>query len=193
MTVTSQSEAETDLELEGKIVKFVSISSSSERGNLSTKSVLNVLTQDLVDVERFSPPAHPALAEIVSEVWTTCLCRPKLKDRKETFLRPDNIDSLVVKKCNEESLNIGKMPHIRSDDIKLQSPQNTYIKATLPIIRLAHSLVSARENPVECKTDTEKALQVCMESLMLQAAAHSQLNNFRRDQFKAILPNVYIF
>ena len=155
MTVTSQSEAETDLELEGKIVKFVSISSSSERGNLSTKSVLNVLAQDLVDVERFSPPVHPALAEIVSKSWTTCFCQPKLKDKKETFLRPDNIDSLVVKKCNEESLNTGKIPHIRSDDIKLQSPQNTYIKATLPIIRLAHSLVSARENPVECKIDTD--------------------------------------
>ena len=146
-----------------------------------------------MDVERFSPPVHPALAEIVSKVWITCLCQPKLKDKKEAFLRPDNIDSLVVKKCNEESLNTGKMSHIRSDDIKLQSPQNTYFKATLPIIRLAHSFVSAGENPVECKIDTEKALQVCMESLMLQAAAHSQLNNFRRDQFKAILPNVYIF
>ena len=49
MTVSSHSEAETDLE--GKIVKFVSMSSSSDRGNLSTKSVLNVLTQDLVDIE----------------------------------------------------------------------------------------------------------------------------------------------
>ena len=49
---------------------------------------------------------------------------------------------------------------------------------TLPIIRLARSLVSARENPVECKIDKEKALQDCMESLMLQAAGHSQLNNF---------------
>ena len=96
-----------------------------------------------------------------------------------------------MKKCNEEiwSLNTGKMPHIRSNDIKLQSAQNTYFKATLPIIRLAHSLVSARENPVECKIDTEKALQECMDSLMLQAAAQLQLDNFRRDQFKAILPN----
>ena len=84
------------------------------------------------------------------------------------------------------------MPHIRSDDIKLQSAQNIYIKAILPIIRLAHSLVSARENPVECKIDTENALQDCMESSMLQAAAHSQHDNFRRDQFKVILPNVYI-
>ena len=174
MTVTSQSEAETDLELEGKIVKFVSILSSSERGNLSTKSVLNVLTQDLVDVERLSPPVHPGLAEIVSKVWT-CLCQPKLKDRKGTFLRPDNIDSLVVKKCNEESLNTGKIRHIKSDEIKLQSAQNTYIKATLPIIGLAYSLVSARENPVECKIDTERALQDCMESLMLQAAAHNPI------------------
>ena len=97
-----------------------------------------------------------------------------------------------MKKCNEESLNTGKMPHIRYDDIKLQSAQNTYIKATLPIIRFAHSLVSARENPVECKIDTEKALKDCMESLMLEAAAHSQLNSFRRDQFEAILSNVYI-
>ena len=63
MTVSSHSEAETDLE--GKIVKFVSMSSSSDRGNLSTKSVLNVLTQDLVDVEKLSPSVHPALAEIV--------------------------------------------------------------------------------------------------------------------------------
>ena len=192
MTVTSQSEAETDLE--GKIVKFVSISSSSERGNLSTKSVLNVLTQYLVDVEWLSPPVHPALAEIVSKVWTTCLSQQKLKDKKENFLRPDNIDPPVVKKCNEGiwPLNTGEMPHIRSDDIKLQSAQNTCIKATLPIIRLAHSLVSARENPVECKIDTEKELQDCMESLMLQATAHSQLDTFRRDQFKAILSNVYI-
>ena len=189
MTVSSHSEAETDLE--GKIVKFVSMSSSSDRGNLSTKSVLNVLTQDLVDVEKFSPSVHPALAEIVSKVWTICLSQQKLKDKKDNFLRPNNIDSLVVKKCNEEiwSLNAGKMPHIRSNDIKLQSAQNTYIKATLPIIRLAHSLVSARENRVECKIDTEKALQECMDSLMLQAAAQSQLDNFRRDQFKAILPN----
>ena len=81
------------------------------------------------------------------------------------------------------------MPNIRSNDIKLQSAQNNYIKATLLIIRLAHSLVSARENPVECKLDTEKALQECMDSLMLQAAAQSQLDNFRRDQFKAILSN----
>ena len=142
---------------------------------MSTKSVLNVSTQDLVDVQRLSPPVHPGLAEIVSKVWTTCLCQPKLKDKKGTFLRPDNIDSLVVKKCNEESLNTGKMPHIRSDEIKLQSAQNTYIEATLPIIRLAYSLVFARENPVECKIDTERALQDCMESLMLQAAAHNPI------------------
>ena len=83
MTVTSQSEAETDLE--GKIVKFVSILSSSDRGNLSTKSVLNVLTQDLVDVEQLSPPVHPALAEIVSKVWTTCLSQQKLKTKKRIF------------------------------------------------------------------------------------------------------------
>ena len=201
MTVASQSEAERNLE--GKIVKFVSTSSSSERGNLSTKSVLNVLTQDLVDVKRLSPPVHPALAEIVSKVRTTyniqhttySISQQKLKNRnKENFLHPYNIDSLVVKICNEEIwfLNAGKMPHIRSDNIKLQSAQNTYIKAILPIIRLAHSLVSARENPVECKIDTENALQDCMESLMLQAAAHSQLDDFRRDQFKVILPNVYI-
>ena len=192
MTVTSQSEAETDLE--GKIVKFVSISSFSERVNLSTKSVLNVLTQDLVDVERLSPPVHPASAEIVSKVWTTCLSQQKLKDKKEDFLCKDTFDSLVVKKCNEEiwSLNTGEIAHIRSEDIKLQSAQNTYIKATLPIIRLAHSIVSARANPVECKIDTEKALQDCMESLMLKAAAHSQLDNFCRDHFEAILPNVYI-
>ena len=189
MTVSSHSEAETDLE--GKIVKFVSMSSSSDRGNLSTKSVLNVLTQDLVDIEKLSPSVHPALAEIVSKVWTTCLSQQKLNDKKEKFLRPDNIDSLVVKKCNEEiwALNTGKMPHIRSNDIKLQRAQNTYIKATLPIIRLAHGLVSARENPVECKIDPEKALQECMDALMLQAAAQSQLDNFRRGQFKAILPN----
>ena len=62
MTVSSHSEAETDLE--GKIVKFVSMSSSSDRGNLSTKSVLNVLTQDLVDIEKLSPSVHPALAEL---------------------------------------------------------------------------------------------------------------------------------
>ena len=138
-----------------------------------------------------SPSVHPALAEIVSKVWTTCLSQQKLKDKKENFLRPDNIDSLVVTKCNEEiwSLNTGKMPHITSNDIKLQSAQNTYIKATSPIILLAHSLVSARENPVECKIDTEKALQECMDALMLQAAAQSQLDNFRRDQLKAILPN----
>ena len=125
----------------------------------------------------------------MSKVWTTCLSQQK--DKKESFLRPDNIDSLVVKKCNEEiwSLNTGKMPRIRSNDIKLQSAQNTYIKATLPIIRLAHSLVSTRENTVECKIDTEKALQECMDSLVLQAAAQSQLDNFRSDQFKAILPN----
>ena len=49
MAVTSQSEAETDLE--GEIVEFVSVEivkfvsvSSSERGDLSAKSVLNVLT-----------------------------------------------------------------------------------------------------------------------------------------------------
>ena len=106
-----------------------------------------------MDVEQLSLPVHPALAEIVSKVWTICLSQQKLKDKKDNFLRPDNINSLVVKECNEEiwSFNTGKMPHIRSNDIKLQSAQNTYIKATLPIIRLAHSLVSARENPVECR------------------------------------------
>ena len=67
MTVTSQSEAETDLE--GEIVKFVFKPSSSERGNLSTKSVLNVLTQDLVNVNScLLPFIHLALAEIVSTV-----------------------------------------------------------------------------------------------------------------------------
>ena len=45
------------------------------------------------------------------------------------------------------------------------------------------------KNPVECKTDTEQALQDCIDSLMLQAAAQSQLDNFCRDQYEAIMPN----
>ena len=141
------------------------------------------------EFEQLSPPVHSALAEIVSKVWTICISQQKLKGKEENFLRPENIDSLVVKKCNEEfwSVNTGKIPHIRSKEIKLQSAENTYIKATLPIIGLAHSLVSARENPVESKMDTEKAFQDCIDSLMLQTAAQSQLDNFRRDQFEAIL------
>ena len=69
----------------------------------------------------------------------------------------------------------------------MQGAQGTLIKATLPIVQLANNLLSARDR--KASLDTEAAVQDCMEHLVLTSAAQSQIDQYRRDQFKVLLPN----
>ena len=77
------------------------------------------------------------------------------------------------------------MGHFKASDLKLQGAQGTQIKATLPIVRLANNLLSARDG--KASNDTEAAIQDCLEHLVL--TAQSQIDQYKRDQFKVLLPN----
>ena len=126
---------------------------------------------------------------MVTEIWNFRLPSDKLKARKNKFLRPENIEALCVKKCNEEiwSMRSGRMGQFRAPDLKLQGAQGTQIKATLPIVHLVNNFLSAIYRKLSL--DTEAAIQDYMEQLVLISAAQSQIDQYRRDQFKVLLPN----
>ena len=66
--------------------------------------MFKILSQELDDSEPYSSPIDNSLAKMVTKIWNSRLSNDKLKARKDKFLRPENIEALCVKKCNERNL-----------------------------------------------------------------------------------------
>ena len=82
------------------------------------------------------------------------------------------------------------MATIRGHDLQLQSVQKIMTKAMLPLVRLADSFLLADVETPAMPSPTE-ALNACLDSFSLLASANLQMDQMRRDGFKAALPSCY--
>ena len=80
------------------------------------------------------------------------------------------------------------MATIRGHDLHLQSAQKIMRKAMLPLVRLADSFFLAESEPAELPDPTE-TLSECLNSFSLLASANLQMDQLRREGFKAALPS----
>ena len=156
----------------------------------SPDSILTAITEDLQEKEKLSPPVTDPLAQIFNSIWESKLKPEKIKERQEKTLRPENLPFLKAKKVNEEiwSLNTGQMPHVRSADVKLQKIQDIMSKALVPVLQITEELICLKDNP-EHKVDPSKGVNLCVDAMVLASQANTLMDNYRREQFRQVLPN----
>ena len=160
----------------------------TKQTNVAGEDGLQFFLKDYDTDEKLAPPVSDEMAKAINLFWKNKLPADKLKPRLDKVSRPSNLN-IQVKKCNEEiwALQNGQMGRIRSSDIKMQSIQMALSKAIIPIIRLADDCVKAKDDKNHL-IDAKTALEACMDSIVLLANSNSQVDYFRRDQFKSILP-----
>ena len=154
----------------------------TKQTNVAGEDGLQFFLKDYDTDEKLAPPVSDEMA-----IWKNKLPADKLKPRLDKVSRPSNLN-IQVKKCNEEiwALQNGQVGRIRSSDIKMQSIQMALSKAIIPIIRLADDCVKAKDDKSHT-IDAKTALEACMDSIVLLENSNSQVDYFRRDQFKSIL------
>ena len=155
----------------------------------SSKDILQQLTCYLDNKEKCSPEVSKELADIFHKIWKTQLSAEETKLRLDKYLRPHNIESLVVKRVNEEmwSLNKGQTGSIRSTDSKLQSTQLSYTNAVKPVLRLADEFLKYRHDPTH-QINPDSGLELFINSIVLSSFGRTQMDQIRKDAFKQALP-----
>ena len=159
---------------------------------VTTVSTLDRATADFEVEETTGPPLSEAMAQRVGHIIKMELQPEKLKLRLDRELCPGNAPSISAKKVNPSLFNKrgGPMAAIRGHDLQLQSIQKVMTKAMLPLVRLADSFLLAESDSAVMPAPTD-ALHACLSSFSLLATANLQMDQLRRDGFKAALPPQY--
>ena len=165
--------------------------SDQEQQAVPTLSTLDRATTDFEVEETTGPPLSEAMALRVRHMLKTWLLPEKLKFRMDRELCPSNALSISAKKVNPSLFNKrGSIATIRGCDLQLQSVQKIMTKAMLPLVQLADSFFLAESEPAELP-DPAEALSECLNSFSLLASANLQMDQLRREGFKAALPSQY--
>ena len=183
-----QSEGEEDEE-----VSLLDPTDSFSDPEQAEAAVTTVSTLDRATAEETTgPPLSEAMAQWVGHIIKTELQPEKLKLRLDRELCPGNAPSISAKKVNPSLFNKrgGPMAAIRGHDLQLQSIQKVMMKAMLPLVRLADSFLLAESDSAVMPAPTD-ALHACLSSFSLLATANLQMDQLRRDGFKAALPPKY--
>ena len=159
---------------------------------VATPSTLVRALADFEVEETTGAPLSEAMALRICHILKTPLLPEKLKLRMDRELCPSNAPLVSVKKVNQSLFNKrgGPMTTIRGHDLQLQSVQKIMTKAMLPLVRLADSFLLAEVETPAMPSPTE-ALNACLDSFSLLASANLQMDQMRREGFKAALPTRY--
>jgi len=133
--------------------------------------------------EEKGPEIMAPLMSTAKVMWTKELDPDKLKQKLASAKIPENCGFMEVKQCNKFIWGQAKC---RSEDIKLQSIQQALTKSQVLVLKSAEMLSNAAkagDNP-----DYKALLMLMRDSIGLAGHANKNLNQFRRDMFRASIP-----
>ena len=192
VVVASPSHSEGDGAADVVSLLDASDSFSDQDQPVATSSTLDRALADFEVEETTGPHLSEAMALRVCHILKTPLLSEKLKVRMDRELCPSNTPLISAKKVNQSLFNKreGPMATIRGHDLQLQSVQKIMTKAMLPLVRLADSFLLAELETPAMPSPTE-ALNARVDSFSLRANANLQMDQMRREGFKAALPTRY--
>ena len=120
--------------------------------------------------------------------------RKKLVQKLEKHPKPENLNSLKIKKCNPEICSEMLQSKTRSKDLKTQKMQSCVLKALGAISKVTNALLDLKNSNNLNTTTLYKKLSTmvhdCSNSLALLSQVNTDLEQNRRDQIAYCLDNL---
>ena len=137
---------------------------------------------------------RPSLATAVDKIWVTPYGDSEKKELFERYKRPENVENLVMHKCNPKIFN--SLPsHKRSQDIKTQKVSGSLLTAAHVITGIAEQILNLRENKDLSGNELRKSLgplvQTSMDSLAALAMANQEVDRGRREDMKSTMNSTF--
>jgi len=126
----------------------------------------------------------PPLRSTAKVMWLKKLDADKLKNKLQATKIPENCKFMKVKQCNKFIWSLAKC---RSEDIKVQAIQQSLVKSQVCVLRAAEALSNAAK--ADDKTpDYREVLSLLRESIGFAGHSNQNLNQYRRELYRASIP-----
>ena len=142
--------------------------------------ILDKAVQDL-DSEQLGPNVSDQLAQVINKTLRSKLSEEKLKDKKNTYLRPQNCETLEAPRVNPE-IWTQLQPTTRSRDIRLQKVQSLLLKGLMPLVELLETCRQSKDTTAV--PDKGTMIKLVLDSITLLSQANGELNCRRRAMIK---------
>ena len=121
--------------------------------NLNLKRVIKInsskiLLTTLVQWKKTGPTIEKNLDSIVKNVMFNPVSREKLVQKLEKHTRPENLNSLKIKKCNSENWSEMLQSRTISKDLKAQKMQGCILKAVGTISKVTDALLELKYSKI---------------------------------------------
>ena len=164
------------------------MSNESDSVNLQEVNDLMSEMEDFYnDCEETSGAIEESLAKTINSSLRSKISDSKFKELKAKYKRPDNCPNLMIPSVNEEvwTEKHPRINSIRSRDLKLQKIMGYMIKGMIPIIETTNNILKAA---LKKETfDPTQNLRKATDGVRMVAASYTQLNQYRKDNFKPVL------
>ncbi|XP_069102741.1 uncharacterized protein [Argopecten irradians] len=160
------------------------VSSDEEDTDFDTHDFLKDLDQQFSKDNTFSPKVHDGLAKIVNDGFKRQLDHKQRKEIFQKHLCPENCNSLVVPKINNNVLNTLKSSH-RNRDSGLRLTQTYICGAMYPLIHLTNILTQGSKGLPP--TAVKDCLSLAHDTFRLLQVGFSDVTYRRRQALKPIL------
>ena len=138
-------------------------------------------------------PTLPMQKRVAFMKKAKIVMRKKLVKKLESHPRPENLDSLKVKKCNTEICSEMRLSKTRSKDLKTQKPQVCILKAVEVASNVTDTLINLKNSkiliPNNLRNSIGPAVHDCTGYLALRSHVNSSLENTSRDNITYCLDN----
>ena len=153
------------------------------------------IENDFCSVEKTGEPIDNNLAKIINNVVLNPISKDKLLKKLDSHPRPENLNSLRVKKCNREIWSEMVQSKTRSKDLKIQKMQGCILKAVGVISKVTNSLIDLKNNkdvsPNNFRSSLSSIVHECTDSLALLSHVNSTIEQNRRDNIAYCLDSQY--
>ena len=149
------------------------------------EAIIHALQQELVE-EGMGARVDEDIAELLGSLFRTGFPEEKLKDKMNSYLRPENVDRLVPVKVNPVIWD-GLGAQNRSQDLKMQKVHSPLIKALIAATEAAGGL----KKQVQSLPELDVILKKLFDSIIFMVAASKELNLRRRELLKPAINKEY--
>ena len=178
--------------MNNKLRELINESSNNEDSSGEEDEALKSFSKMIDTKEMVSAPIENKLAEIVNQLWQQPLPLEKMKDNTPQYNRPENCQSLIVKKFNPEVWSNHLQTKHRATDLKFQKIQSTNVKSAIIFTQLADKLVNLRHNRDLSQKEVRMALSplinMCSEGLTFLSHSNQLMDQNRRNYLTSALP-----
>ena len=157
--------------------------------------LINDIASDFSAVEKTDPPIGKKLASIINNVMFNPVNKEKLVQKLGKHHRPENLNSLKIKKCNPEIWSEMLQSKTRSKDLKTQKMQSCILKAVGAISKVTNALLDLKNSKNLNIATLNKKLSTmvhdCTDSLALLSQVNTDLEQNKHDHIAYCLDNQY--